>query len=37
MDFLTAAAYVAIVVLMVLNAWVVRRMKITVREEDEDG
>ena len=37
MDALTATAYVAIVVLVVLNAWIVRRMKITVREEDEDG
>ena len=37
MDFLTAAAYIAIVVLVALNAWVVRRMKITVREQDEDG
>ncbi len=36
MDFLTAAAYIAIVVLVVVNTWVVRRMKITVREEDED-
>ena len=35
MDFLTAAAYIAIVVLVVVNTWVVRRMKITVREEDE--
>ena len=37
MDALTATAYVAIVVLAVLNAWIVRRMKVTVREEDEDG
>ena len=37
MDALTATAYVAIVVLVILNAWVVRSMKITVREEDEDG
>ena len=37
MDFLTATAYVAIVVLVLLNAWVVRRVKITVREEDEEG
>ena len=37
MDVLTATAYVAIVVLVILNAWIVRRMKITVREEDEDG
>ena len=36
MDFLTAAAYVTIVVLVILNTWVVRRMKVTVREEDED-
>ena len=36
MDFLTATAYVTIVVLVILNTWVVRRMKVTVREEDED-
>jgi len=36
MDFLTAAAYITIVVLVVVNTWVVRRMKITVRDEDED-
>jgi hypothetical protein len=36
MDLLTSAAYIAIVVLIVVNTWVVRHMKITVRDEDED-
>ena len=36
MDFLTSTAYIAIVVLIVVNTWVVRRMKITVRDQDED-
>lgn len=36
MDFWTAAAYVAIVVLVVANALIVRRMKVEVRDEDED-
>lgn len=36
MDFLTAAAYGAIVLLVVANALIVRRMKITVREEKDD-
>jgi hypothetical protein len=36
MDFWTTAAYVLMVVLIVVNGLIVRRMKITVREEDED-
>jgi hypothetical protein len=36
MDFLTAAAYVAILFLSLLNAWLVRRRKFTIRNEDED-
>jgi hypothetical protein len=36
MDLLTSAAYIAIVVLIVVNTWVVRRMKISVRDQDED-
>ncbi len=35
MDFLTAAAYVAILVLVIVNALIVRRMKIVIRGEDE--
>lgn len=36
MDFLTAAAYIAIIVLVVANAVIVRRMKIVVHEERDD-
>jgi len=36
MDFLTAAPYWGILVLAALNAWVVRRMTIRVRDEDAD-
>ncbi len=36
MDFLTAAAYIVMVVLVVANALIVRRMKITIRDEDDD-
>lgn len=36
MDFWTAAAYVLMVVLVLVNALIVRRMKITVRDEDDD-
>jgi hypothetical protein len=35
MDFWTAAAYWSIVVLVVLNAWIVSRMRVEVREEAE--
>jgi hypothetical protein len=36
MDFWTSAAYVLMVVLIVANGLIVRRMKITVRDEDDD-
>ena len=36
MDFWTASAYVLMVVLILANALIVRRMKITVRDEDDD-
>lgn len=36
MDFLTAAAYVVMAVLVVANALIVRRMKITVEDEDDE-
>ena len=36
MDFWTSAAYVGIVVLVLANAWIVRRMKVEVRDEDEE-
>jgi hypothetical protein len=36
MDFWTAAAYVLMAVLVVANGLIVRRMKITVRDEDDD-
>lgn len=36
MDFWTAAAYVLMVVLILANGLIVRRMKITVRDEDDD-
>lgn len=36
MDFLTAAAYVVMAVLVVANALIVRRMKITVQDEDDE-
>ncbi len=35
MDFLTALAYIGMFVLVVLNAVLVARMKIEVRDEDE--
>ena len=37
MDFLTAAAYVAIVVLVLANAWVVTRLKVDVRPGEDDS
>ena len=37
MDWLTAAAYVAIPALVVLNALIVRRMTIRVRGEQRKG
>ena len=36
MDFLTAAAYFAIVALALLNAWLVTRRKFTIRGEDDE-
>jgi hypothetical protein len=36
MDFWTAAAYIGIVVLVLANALIVRRMKVEVRDEEED-
>ena len=36
MDLGTTAAYVAILVLIVVNAVLVRRMKIVIRDEDRD-
>ena len=36
MDFWTAAAYVLMVVLILANGLIVRRMTITVRDEDDD-
>lgn len=36
MDFLTGFPYLAIVGLVIINALLVRKMKITVRDEDED-
>ncbi len=36
MDFLTAAAYIVMAVLVVANVLIVRRMKITVRDEDDE-
>ncbi len=36
MDFLTSAAYIVMAVLVIANALIVRRMKITVRDEDDD-
>ncbi len=36
MDLLTAAAYVAILVLVLLNAWIVQRSDIDVRDEDDE-
>lgn len=36
MDFLTAAAYIVMAVLVIANGLIVRRMKITVQDEDED-
>ena len=35
MDFLTAAGYLLILFLSLLNAWVVRRRKLIIRNEDE--
>ena len=37
MDFWTAAAYFAILILALLNAWLVRRRKFTIRGEDDDA
>lgn len=36
MDFLTAAAYLAILALALLNAWLVSRRRFTIRGEDDD-
>jgi len=36
MDFLTAAAYFAILALALLNAWLVKRRKFSIREEEDD-
>ncbi len=36
MDFGTTMAYAGILVLIVLNALIVRRMKIVIRDEDKD-
>ncbi len=36
MDFGTTMAYVAILVLVVLNAFLVRRMKVVVRDDERD-
>lgn len=36
MDLLTAAAYVVILVLVVLNAWIVRSSNVDVRNEDDE-
>ena len=37
MDFWTAAAYWAIVGLVLLNAWLVRRMDVVVHDEEDDA
>ena len=37
MDVLTAAPYVAILALALLNALLVRRRKFTIRGEDDDA
>jgi hypothetical protein len=36
MDFGTAMAYIAIVALIVVNALIVRRMKIVIRDDNQD-
>jgi hypothetical protein len=36
MDFLTGLAYVAILVLVVANVLIVRRMKIEIRDEGDE-
>jgi hypothetical protein len=36
MDFLTALAFVAILVLVVANVLIVRRMKIEIRGEEDE-
>ncbi len=36
MDFLTAAAYFAILFLALLNAWLVSRRELTIRDEDDE-
>lgn len=36
MDLLTGGAYVVILVLVVLNAFLVRKMNIIIRDEDEE-
>lgn len=35
MDFLTAGAFVAILVLVAANAWIVTRLKVEVRRDDD--
>jgi hypothetical protein len=36
MDFLTAAAYLGILALALLNAWLVNRLDLDIRDEDHD-
>ena len=36
MDFLTAAAYFAILALALVNAWLVHRRKFVIRDEDDE-
>jgi hypothetical protein len=36
MDFMTALAYVAILVLVIANVFIVRRMKIEIRNEEDE-
>ena len=36
MDFLTAAAYIAILLLVPVNAILVRRIRIEIRDDDGD-
>jgi len=36
MDFLTAFPYWAIIVIIVLNAWLVSRMDVHINEDEED-
>lgn len=36
MDFWTAAAYFTMIALVIANAWIVRRMKVEMRNEDDE-